>query len=70
MRFPSKYSPFDTIHLSHLCFHCWKHPYNSASLKPFNSDVISLLVVVTSPKFRPRSTNLHLGNRRSTIRHL
>ena len=50
---PSKYSPFDTIHLSHLCFRCWKHPWNSASRKPFSSDVISLLIVVTSPKFRP-----------------
>ena len=67
---PSKYSPFDTIHLSHLCFHCWKHSWNSASLKPFSSDVISLLIVVTSPKFCPRSTNLHLGNHRSTIHHL
>jgi len=61
---PSKYSPFDTIHLSHLRFHRWKHPWNSSSLKPFSSDVVSRLIVVTSPKCRPRSTNLHLGNKK------
>ena len=58
MWFPSKYSPLDTIHLSHLRFHCWKHPLNSSSL--FSSDVVSLLIVITSPKCHPRSTNLHL----------
>ena len=29
----SKYSPLDTINLSHLRFRCWKHPWNSSSLK-------------------------------------
>jgi len=61
---PSKYYPLDTIHLSHLRFHCWKHPWNSSSLKPFSSDVLSLLIVVTSPKCRPRSTNLQLGKKK------
>ena len=50
---PSKYSPLDTIHLSHLRSHCWKYPWNSSSLKPFSSDVVSLLIVVTSPKCHP-----------------
>ena len=61
---PSKYSPLGTIHLSHLCFHCWKHPWNSSSLKPFSSNVISLLIIITFPKCRPHSTNLHLGNKK------
>ena len=62
---PSKYSPLDIIHLSHLRFHCWKQPWNSSSLKPFSSDDVSILIVVTSPKCRPRSTNLLLGTRKN-----
>jgi len=63
---PSKYSPLDTIHLFHLRFHCWKQPWNSSSLEPFSSHVVSLLIVVTSPKCRPRSTNLHFGNKKKS----
>jgi len=58
--------PFKTLPIRHLRFHCWKHPWNSSSLKPFSSDVVSLLIVVTSPKCRPRSTNLHLGNKKKS----
>src|SRR5215510_2788792 len=41
-------------------------PLNSSLLKPFSADVISLLIVVTSPICRPRSTNLHLGNKKKS----
>src|SRR5215468_7972199 len=58
---PSKYSPLDTIHLSHLRFHCWKHPWNFSSLKPFSSDVISLLIVVTSPQIPPPQHQFAFG---------
>ena len=63
---PFKYSPLDTVRFSHLRFHCWKNPWNSSSLKPFSSDVVSLLIVITSPRCRPRSTNLHLGNKKKS----
>ena len=39
---PFKILPIRHNTLSHLRFHCWKHPWNSSSLQPFSSDVISL----------------------------
>ena len=61
----SKYSPLDTIHLSHLLFHCWKHPWNSSSLKPFSSDIVSLLIVVTSPNAAPAAPICIWGTRKN-----
>jgi hypothetical protein len=58
---PLKYTPLDTIHLSHLRFHCWKHPWNSSSLKPFSSNAVSLLIVVTPPPMLPPQHQFAFG---------
>ena len=42
--------------LSHRRFHCWKHPWNSSSLKPFSSQCNFTFNHRHIPKCRPRST--------------
>ena len=56
LQLPSKYSPFDAIHLSRLFFHCSKQFSNSSILMPFSAFAIFFLTSSTSVKHLPLRT--------------
>jgi hypothetical protein len=56
--------PSVAMHLSHLRFHWLKHLWKSSSFKPLSNVVVLVVITATSPRCRPRSTNLHLETRK------
>ena len=62
---PSKYSPFDAIHLLRSFFHCSKQFLNLSILVPFSASAIFCFTYSTSAKHFPlrtsRETQSHSG---------
>ena len=64
---PSKYSPFDTIHLSGLFFHCSKQFLNSSILMPFSASAIFLLHLFHISKTFPYEDFFHPGKLKKSL---
>ena len=64
---PSKYSPFDAIHLLRCFFHCSKQFLNSSILMPFSVSAIFCFTSSTSAKHCPLRTFFHSGKQQKKV---
>ena len=63
---PSKYFPFDVIHLSRCFFHCPKQFLNSSILMPFSASAFFYFISSTSAKPFPLRTFFIQGNNKKS----
>ena len=61
---PSKYSPFDAIHLSRRFFHCSKQFLNSLILTPFSASAVFCFTSSPLAKRSPLRTFFIQGNKK------
>ena len=64
---PSKYSPFDAIHLSRLFFHCTKQVLNLLILMAFSASAIFGFTSSTSVKYFLLRTFFIQGNKKKIV---
>ena len=62
---PSKYSPFDAIHLLSNFFHCWKQLLNSLTFMPFSVSAIFCFTSFTYWKMFPFEDFFHPRKQKS-----
>ena len=64
---PSKYSPFDVLHLLRHFFHCSKRFLNLLIVVPFSVCAVFCFTSSTSAKHLPLRTFFYLGNKQKML---
>ena len=64
---PSKYSPFDTVHLLRCFFHCSKQFLNLSILMSFSASAVFCFASSTSAKHSPLMTFFIQGNKQKKV---